>query len=147
MGLRQSPYATTRIFAIGMESIFGNRLDKNNIFGWSQVLLNFPGSDKYNPSLPWVSKRTADFEIPPDDFTFVDDICVVGSTESKCYIATRKVGSSINHLGEQEASRKRRPTAQTSGAWIGAIYRPDDNVIGILTSQEKWDKGRNIINK
>ena len=147
MGLRQSPYATTRLFAIGMEAIFGNRLDKNNVFSWEYIKLNLPGSQDYSPAEPWVSKRTSNGKIPPDAFTFVDDIRTVGRSEKICDNATRRVGSSLNYLGEQEASRKRRPSSQRSGAWIGAIFRADENNIGILTSQEKWDKTKHIVQK
>ena len=147
MGLRPSPYATTRMFGIGMESIFGNRRDESNTFAWDYIRLNLPSYANYKPSEPWVSKRTKDHQIPPDAFTFVDDIRVVGRAENICDDATRKVGSSINHLGEQEASRKRRPASQRSGAWIGSIFRADESNIGILTSQEKWDKAKGIIGK
>ena len=145
--LRQSPFATTRMFGIGAECMFGNRRDKTNVFAWKYVKLNLPGSDGYDPSEPWVSKRTEDGKIPPDAFTFVDDIRVVGRTEEICDAATRRVASSANHLGEQQASRKRIKTSQRTGAWIGAIFRSDDSNIGILTSQEKWDRAKGIIAK
>lgn len=137
MGLRQSPYATTRPFSIGMEAILGNRRDLPNVFNWNHIRLNLPGSPDYSPSEPWVSKRTVDGHIPPDAFTFVDDIRTVGRTEDICDNASRRIGSGLNYLGEQEASRKRRPSSQRWGAWIGAIFRGDENNIGILTSQEK----------
>ena len=53
----------------------------------------------------------------------------------------------MNHLGEQDASRKRRRSSQRSGAWIGGVFRADKSTIGILTSQEKWDKGKSIVKK
>lgn len=53
----------------------------------------------------------------------------------------------MNHLGEQDASRKRRGSSQRSGAWIGGVFRADKSTIGILTSQEKWDKGKSIVKK
>lgn len=123
MGVRQSPIATTRMFAIGMESIFGNRRDPKNTFAWDHVRLNLPGSKSYEPSEPWVSKRTKLNEIPPDEFTFVDDIRATGRTESVCDRATRRVASSANYLGQQEAARKRRPTSRKTVAWIGAVFR------------------------
>ena len=52
MGLRPSPYATTRMFGIGMESITGNRRDKNNVFAWDYVRLNLPGDKLYDPAQP-----------------------------------------------------------------------------------------------
>ena len=53
----------------------------------------------------------------------------------------------MNHLGEQDASRKRRGCSTKSGAWIGALFRADKNSIGIVTSQDKWDKAKRIIDK
>ena len=145
MGVRQSPFATTRMFSLSLELIFGNPRDPNNIFGWHKIELNLPGHANYNPSEPWVSKRTISGELAPDAFTFVDDIRIAGRTEEICDLATRKVASSANYLGEQEAARKRRPTARNAGAWVGTIFRSDKETIGILASQEKWDRGKAII--
>ena len=147
MGVRQSPFATTRMFSLSMESMFGNRKDPSNIFGWTHIKLNLPGNSNYNPADPWVSKRTADNKIPPEAFTFVDGIRITGRTEKVCDQATREVASSSNYLGEQEAARKRRATARNADAWIGAIFRSDKNTIGILTSQEKWDRAKVIVGK
>ena len=125
------------MFGVGAECMFGNRRDKSNVFGWKYIKLNLPGSDGYDPSEPWVSKRTKEGKIPPDAFTFVDDIRVVGRTEEIFDNATGRVASSVNQLGQQEASRKR----------IGTNFRADDSNIGILTSQEKWDRAKGIICK
>ena len=65
---------------------------------------------------------------------------------SQC-LSPRKVASSFNYLDEQEAARKRRPPDRNAGAWVGAIFRSDQNTIGILTSQEKWDRAKAIVTK
>ena len=147
MGVRQSPYATTRMYAISLEVIKGNRLDPNNPFAWDYIKLNLPGSDNYDPSEPWVSKRTKMDKLPPDCYVFVDDGRVLGRTANECEKATRRTASIMNHLGEQDAARKRRGPSQRSGAWIGGVFRADKSRVGILTSQEKWDKGKSIIEK
>ena len=147
MGVRQSPYATTRMYAISLEIIKGNRRDPTNPFAWASIRLNLPSSPDYDPSAPWVSKRTTSGQLPSDCFVFVDDGRVLDRTRGGCNRATRRVGSVMNHLGEQDASRKRRGCSQRSGAWIGALFRADQNSIGIVTSQDKWDKARKIIAK
>ena len=57
MGVRQSPFATTRMFSLSMESTFGNQKGPTYIFGWSHTKLNLPGSRDYKPAEPWVSKK------------------------------------------------------------------------------------------
>ena len=147
MGVCQSPFATTRMYAISLEVIKGNRRDKSNPFAWDKVVLNLPADPDYDPSQPWVSKRTVDDKLPPDCFVFVDDGRVLGRTSKECNEATRRVASVMNHLGEQDAARKRRGCSQRSGAWVGALFRADQQSIGIATSQDKWDKGKRIIEK
>jgi len=57
-----------------------------NIFRWEWVRLNLPGSEDFDPSLPWVSKVFWDYteagvpfvQIACDFVTFVDDIRVAG---------------------------------------------------------------------
>ena len=147
MGVRQSPYATTRMYAISLEIIKVNRRDHANPFNWDYVELNLPSSESYDPSQPWVSKRTKDGNLSSDCFVFVDDGRVLGRTQKTCNNSTRRVASVMNHLGEQDASRKRRGASQNSGAWVGALFRSDNDTIGLATSQDKWDKGKNIITK
>lgn len=88
MGVHQSPYATTRMFAIGLECIKGNRLDTNNIWAWEYIKLNLPGMATYDPSQPWVSKRTSGGSLAPDTYVFVDNGRQTGPTEELCDRAT-----------------------------------------------------------
>ena len=80
MGVRQSPYATTRMYAISLEIIRGDPRDSTNPFAWATVRLNLPSSPEYTPSEPWVSKRTVDGHLPADCFVFVDDGRVLDRT-------------------------------------------------------------------
>ena len=114
MGVRQSPYATTRMCSIGMECIKGNPKDSSNIWAWDHIKLNLPGQDDYEASQPWVSKRTIDGFIAPDNYVFVDDGRQTATTKFSCDRATRSVASEGNFLGEQDASRKRRDSSQQS---------------------------------
>jgi len=54
MGLKSSPYNCTRAAAWGEDFVCGDLLDPKNPFRWDTVVLNLPGQDDYDPSLPWV---------------------------------------------------------------------------------------------
>ena len=54
MGFKLSPYCTTRDMKQIEEKLRGKRDDKKNVFCWSKVILNLPGSSSYNPAKPWV---------------------------------------------------------------------------------------------
>jgi len=52
-----------------------------------------------------------------------------------------------NYFGIQDASRtKRRAPSKKPGAWVGSICLPVPGVgLFVTVSQEKWDKGKDII--
>ena len=128
------------------EVIGGDRLDPSNVFRWDYVRLNLPGSETYDPSLPWVSKvRRSDGKIAADRTIFVDDVRPVGNTKQECQQATRKVGSKFSYHGIQDASRKRRKVSQTPGAWAGSVVWTSDNEVNILVSEDKWTKTKGIV--
>ena len=52
MGVHQSPYATCRMCAIGLECIKGNRGDPKNAWAWECVKLNLPSQSDYDPAEP-----------------------------------------------------------------------------------------------
>jgi hypothetical protein len=56
MGLRSSPYCTTKALFLAYEMVMGDRFQENNPLNWMAVRLNLPGSSSYNPSLPWVHR-------------------------------------------------------------------------------------------
>ena len=56
MGLKPSPYYAARYFYVMEEFIIGNPKDPNHVFRWDEVWLNLPGSESFNPSLPFVIK-------------------------------------------------------------------------------------------
>lgn len=130
-----------------LEIIKGNPKDENNPFAWENVVLNLPSCEDYDPSQPWVSMRKKDGSLATDCFVSVDDGKVLEATQDECNKATRRVASVMNHLGEQDAARKRRGTSQRSCAWVGAVFRADENLIFIATSQEKWEKVQGIVKK
>jgi hypothetical protein len=74
MGVKSSSYQAVSGLSVAEELIQGDHLDEGNIFQWDYVRLNFPGSEDYDPNLPWVSKVGKDGRIAADLFTFIDDL-------------------------------------------------------------------------
>jgi hypothetical protein len=122
------------------EKIRGDRKDPKNIYRWKKVRQNLPGSKNYNPRLPWVSKIRDDGKIAADLFAFMDDFRPTGPSKKEAWLAGRRAASMLNHLGIQDAPRKRRDSSQAPGAWAGAVVRTDGDGVHVLVSQEKWDR-------
>jgi hypothetical protein len=61
---------------------------------------------------------------------YFDDGRVMGATEELAHRGLRQATARLQHLGNQDAARKRRGVSQRPGAWAGGI---------VLLSQEKWD--------
>jgi hypothetical protein len=121
MGLRSSPYQAVQAMGVAEETIRGKRGDPKNVYRWDYVRLNLPRSDAYDPSKPWVSKiRSADGKIAADLFIFVDDLRPTGPSRSEAWGAARRATSMLNHLGIQDAPRKRRGSSGTQGPGLGA---------------------------
>ena len=104
MGLKWSPYQAVYFIHHAEELIRGDRADPTNVFRWDRVRLNLPGSEDYQPSLPWVSKvregsEGHEPEVAADLFTFVDDLRPTGSNKAESWQAGRRVASKINWLG------------------------------------------------
>ena len=147
MGLRPSPYICTQTFGWAEDVIRGDRRDPSNPLAWDTVVLNLPGDKDYNPELPWVYRYNSVTKQMANFFgTYIDDIRTGGPSEEDCHATSRRVASIINHLGMQDAPRKRRGGAPRPGAWAGAICFA---VLGwglyVSCSQEKWDKGKGIV--
>jgi len=140
MGLKSSPYVCVQGMLHLTESIFGDRKDPNNAFQWEYVRLNLPGQKIYDPSLPWVSKVRQDGHIASDLFDYVDDLRPTGHDEEACWQATRKTGATVNHLGCQDASRKRRKPKKRPGAWAGSVVCTENGEVVVTVSQDKWEK-------
>ena len=146
VGFRSSPYVCTQMFAWGDTVIKGDRHDVNNPLQWDEVVLNLPGSEKYNPSMPWVYKwDSVNGRLASDFACYIDDIRGLGGTERVCRAATRRVASYVNYLGQQDAPRKRRPPSKTPGAWAGAMCLSKEDGLYVTCTQEKWNKAKAII--
>lgn len=149
MGFRCSPYIATQTFAWGEEIILGDLADENNPFAWDEMKLNLPGSEAYDPTMPWMYKWNSKRKCMPAFFgTYVDDVRTGAWSEDSCRSATRTVASIVNYLGQQDAARKRRPPSKVPGAWAGAMCISVDGLgLFVLSTQGKWDKAKGIIDK
>jgi hypothetical protein len=143
MGLKPSPYQAVQGMMVAEDVIKGDRSDLENPFRWDTVRMNLPGSKSYDPALPWVSKvRLGDNNIACDLVIFVDDLRVTGPTSDECWHAGQRAAQVLNHLGLQDAPRKRRGASQAPGPWTGTILRTDLNGVFVFVSQDKWDKAK-----
>jgi hypothetical protein len=100
MGLKSSPYPAVQAVMVAKEVVMGDPADRKNAFRWDRVRMNLPGSKRYDPSLPWVSKvRPSDGEITCDLFIYVEDgrVAVPNMEESRRTI--RQATSRLNRLG------------------------------------------------
>jgi hypothetical protein len=61
----------------------GDRLLHDNPFQWSEVVLNLPGSDKYNPMMPWVYKMRKG-NLACEIYVYVDDGRLTGFCKLEC---------------------------------------------------------------
>jgi hypothetical protein len=83
MGLKPSPYQTTQAMLFVEDVICGDPEDKAKVFCWDNVKRNLPGSEEYDPSLPWVYKVRRDGSLASNFFFYVDDNRTTGNSEQE----------------------------------------------------------------
>jgi hypothetical protein len=146
MSLKSSPYQATQAMGSAEEVIRGDRSNPDNCFRWDRVRLNLLGQRNYQSNVSWVSKvRDCDGRVAADLIVFVDDLRPTGSSKKEAWQAGRRAANVLGHLGIQDASRKRRDSSQSPGAWAGAVIRTGPDGVFVLTSQEKWDKAKALL--
>ena len=145
MGVTVSPYQTTQCSQRVKRIVFGCRTDPNNIFRWTEVRLNLPGNEDYDPSKPWICKLREDGRIAIDVHTYVDDLRETAPTQEEAWLAASAMAKGSSYFGLQDAARKRRPPSRSPGAWAGAVVETTDDAIYKTVSQERWDKTRKHI--
>jgi hypothetical protein len=151
MGMRPSPYNAVRYYYWGEDFIRGNPRDKNNATRYDRVILNLPCMDGCDPRQPKVMKwsnlaNDKAGAVAGDFVTFVDDCRITGWSKENCHEVHRQFAARVQFLGMQDAPRKFRPPSQTrAGAWTGTIFRIDKAAITKSVSQEKWEKGRELV--
>jgi hypothetical protein len=122
--------------------------------GYDRIVLNLPGMSGYDPALPkvmkWRDSKTKGERghVAGDVVTFVDDVRVTGYSKANCWQVYHQFASRVQYLGMQNAPRKFRPPSQhNAGAWTGTIFKIGSSHITKSVSQEKWDKGRDMIGR
>jgi hypothetical protein len=146
MGFRPSPYYSVRFYYWAEELVRGDRRDLKNPLRWDRIILNLLGSPTYDPTLPGVMKWCEVINnIAGDLIAFVDDLRCTGMSEEHAWQVARRVASVMQHLGIQDAPRKRKPSVRESGAWAGTMFSTLKGQILKFVSQAKWNKGKDIV--
>ena len=146
MGFAPSSANAVKHLGLAQEIAAGDPLNIENPFHWSEIVLNLPGSDKFNPRLPWVYKlNKVTNRIAGDFVTFVDDIRVTGFSVENCWKCGRCLSSSLQYLGIQDAAGKKKPPTLEAGSWSGCIAQSNGDAVFRTITLEKWEKGKNYL--
>jgi hypothetical protein len=146
MGMRPSPYLAARYAYLAEELARGPAAEETGPFRFDYIKFNIPGQPDYDPSLNWVTKWNAlDSAIAGDVVTFMDDLRTLGFSVENAWQVGRRIMSRYQYLGIQDAARKRRPPSSTPGSWAGTVHRASEDNVTKTVTQEKWDKGKAII--
>ena len=111
-GCKGSPYNAVQGMTRALELVERDRTDQSNPFHWASIALNLPCADDYNPTMPRVYKVTSDGKFAAGTVVYMDDGRSCGNTERECQRLGRSLSSRLNNLGQQDASRKRRPPSR-----------------------------------
>lgn len=149
MGLRPSPYWSVQFYYWGEEFARGDPSEPTNPMRYDRIRLNLPGTADYDPKWPKVMKWVDDpGDTAGDVVTFIDDVRMTGHSKENCHQVHRQFSSRVQWLGMQDAPRKFRPPSQTkAGAWTGTIFKIEPDTTSKSVSQEKWEKGKAIVER
>ncbi|KAL7556763.1 hypothetical protein ACA910_009419 [Epithemia clementina (nom. ined.)] len=147
MGQSPSPYATVQQTRRLKRIMLGDRFDPNNVFNWSHVRLNLPGSHGYQPGVPWISKQRSNGQIAADAQDYVDNLRGCAPTEEDAWRVGNKIAKVASFHGVQDAARKRRQQTQRPGAWAGVVCGTSPLRPYLSVTQEKWDKSKQEIQR
>lgn len=107
MGIKSSPHGCIRMDLLGDEVKQGSHTSPLNPFHFDPVHLNLPGSEGYQPALPWVSKiNSSTNRLAGDLKSYVNDKRPTGSSYEHCRMVARCTASTLSSLGMQDAIRK-----------------------------------------
>ena len=111
--------------------------------------MNFPGTDNYELTMPWVYKWNGITKEMASFFdTYIYDIRAGNASEITCKRALHRIASLINYLGPQDASQKRGQPTKIPRAWAGAkcISKQGDGLY-VQSMATKWKQAKAIVNK
>lgn len=160
MGMRDSPYRSMQMMLMAKNCAYGNRCDPSNPFRWERVILNLPGSEGYDPSLPWVMKVRSDGHLACEIFVYVDDGRITGWCKLECWRAAQRFSAVLSSLGIQDAYRKRTPPTrgeECAFPWVGGVSLtcwkdkedPGKEIRGVAISVTtmKWAKMKDLVDE
>jgi len=143
MGFRPSPEWSCRFYYLSEEFIRGDEKSLVNPLRWDRVILNLPGNENFNPSLPYVMKWNDVVNRQAGNvIAYVDDLRITGWSMNHAWEIAHRVASRLQYLGIQDAPRKRRID---NGPWAGSIFLSSSNKIQKTVTSEKWIKARDYI--
>jgi hypothetical protein len=145
MGLRSSPYFAVQGTLPAEEVALGDPTDETNPLHWDHVVFNLPGSEAYNPILPWAMRVTQDGEMAGIIKRYVDDLWTVGHTVEHCWQVGHQLATLFSYLGLQIALRKSRPSTQHPGPWAGTIAFSCPSGVGVTCAADKWLKAKRLL--
>ena len=140
MGFCPSPYQAVQGALRAKRVAPGDRHNEKNVFAWSTVELNLPGSSCYDPAWPWISNRRADRRIASYIHLYVNDNRETAATQELAWRASSQMAKTCAWLGLQDAAWKRREPSVHPGAWAGSVVHVEDDAVYKLVIQERWDK-------
>jgi hypothetical protein len=115
-GWSSSPVFALHILARAMELAKRHPSESTSAFQWSKVVLNLPASPDYDPSKPRVQLLRHDGRIAVGCIAFFDDGHIYAPDNELAQRGIRQICSSLQWLGNQEATRKRRSRGMRPGA-------------------------------
>jgi hypothetical protein len=146
MGFHPSPYIAVQMMVWLGGVIKGNPQALDNAFHWDVVHLNLPGSTDYDPAVPCALKlHLLDERISGDFMLYIDNLRPMGPSEVECHQPQHKFTDTCNHYGVKYAYRKQCPPSLRLGTWYWSVIHTDDNDMGVMATQERWDNTKRIL--
>ncbi|KAL7579190.1 hypothetical protein ACA910_011361 [Epithemia clementina (nom. ined.)] len=138
MGQSPLPFATIQQTRRLKRIILGDPEDPTNVFQWSSVSLNLPGSESYRPGEPWIAKRRKDGRLAANAHDYVDDLRGTATTMEDAWQVGSRIAKIASYHGIQDAARKRWEQSTRPGAWAGVVCGTTPMRPYISITQTKW---------
>ena len=147
MGQSPSPFNTVQQTRRLKRVMMGDPSDEENVFRWSSVRVNLPGTVDYQPGVPWIAKYRSTGELAADAHDYVDDLRGTGPTAEDAWQVSSRIAKTASFHGVQDAARKRREQTQSPGAWAGVVCGTEPRRPYKTVSQEKWEKTKKEVGR
>jgi len=143
MGLKVSPYLAIKATHFAFKVVLGDRKDPTNVFHWTKVILNLPGSAGYDPTQPRVWRYNPVTQgLVATVLSYVDDLRALGLSEAECWQVMHKVATVLTALGIQVAGRKRVRPQQSQDRGQAMVAWGDETGGGVRATRAKWSKAK-----